>query len=248
MNPFERHGIKHLSPSACNQFIGAPGLFILERLMKKRFSVGPAAHRGTAVEDGIVHGLMTGASLKECQDVAREKFEKLVSLTTDPRVDKERAGLAGMVEQGLKELLPYGKPSATQGKIEYQFEGLEVPFIGYFDLEWEDHGVLTDIKTTHALPSKISINHARQVALYRAARGNADPRVTYVTPKKVATYRLENADQHVEALGKIGMTIQRFLARSDDPMELASLMVPDFDSFYWSDPAARAEAYKIWGI
>jgi len=248
MNPFERHGITHLSPSACNQFVGSPGSFILERLMKKRFGVGPAAHRGTAVEDGIVHGLLNGASVQECQDVAHEKFDKLTSLSTDPRIDKERAGLDGMVAQGLKELLPYGKPTSTQGKIEYAFEGVGVPFIGFFDIEWADHGVLTDIKTTHKLPSKISVNHARQVALYRAVRGNADTRVTYVTPSKCATYALENPDAHVAALGKIGMTIQKFLSLSDDPKELASMIVPDFDSFYWSDPAARAEAYKVWGI
>jgi hypothetical protein len=31
---------------------------------------------------------------------------------------------------GLAELRPYGRPSATQGKIEWQVEGLQVPLIG----------------------------------------------------------------------------------------------------------------------
>ena len=154
-----------------------------------------------------------------------------------------------MVEQGLSELWPYGKPSSTQGKIEYHVEGLAVPLIGFFDLEWENHGVLVDLKTTHALPSKISTNHARQVALYVAARGdNLDARITYVTSKKVATYQLENKREHVKALERVALTIQRFLSQSDDPKELAQLVVPDVDSFYFNDPATRQAAFEIWGM
>jgi len=248
-NPFKRHGIEHLSPSACNQFIGSPGMFVLERLMKNRFSVGPAAHRGTAVEAGIVYGLMNGAPDKECCDVARREFDRLTALSGDPRIDKEKGALADMVVNGLSELRPYGKPTSTQGRVEWAVEGLAVPFIGFYDLEWADKGILTDIKTTHGLPSKISVNHARQVALYQAARGdNVAARVTYVTGKKVATYALENAREHLDALTRVGMTIQRFLSQSDDPKELAKMIAPDVDSFYFSDPLARKAAYDLWGL
>ena len=121
--------------------------------------------------------------------------------------------------------------------------------IGFYDFEWEHHGVLVDLKTTHALPSKISTNHARQVALYVAARGdNLDARITYVTSKKSATYQLENKREHVEALGRIALTIQRFLSITDDPYELASLIVPDVDSFYFGDATSRQQAFDIWGL
>jgi hypothetical protein len=150
---------------------------------------------------------------------------------------------------GLRELRGYGTPSSAQGSVSLDIEGLLVPMIGYYDFEWEQHGMLTDLKTTHALPSKISQPHARQVALYRAARGdNLSARVSYITSKKQARYALENAREHVEALGKIGLTIQRFLALSDDPMELASFVVPDTDSFYFNDPISRQQAFEIWGI
>lgn len=217
--------------------------------MNVRTQVGAAAFRGTAVEAGIVHGLMNDANLFECQAVAKKEFDKLSALSSDPRRDKEYAAIPEMVEQGLSELWPYGKPSSTQGKIEYQVEGLAVPLIGFYDLEWENHGVLVDLKTTHALPSKISTNHARQVALYVAARGdNLDARITYVTSKKVATYQLENKREHVKALERVALTIQRFLSQSDDPKELAQLVVPDVDSFYFNDPATRQAAFEIWGM
>ena len=249
-NPFAAHGIEHLSPSTCNTFTASPALFVLQKCLKHKGAVGPAAHRGTAVEDGVAHGLMNpGASMADCVKVAMEKFNTLCAFMSGDKVDKERAGIAGMVEMGLYELMAYGVPSSTQGAISHRFEGLEVPMIGYYDFEWEQHGVLTDLKTSHALTSKIKPNHARQVALYRAARGdNLQARVTYITPKKRATYALENAREHVEALGRIGMAIQRFVSLSEDPMELASYVMPDIDSFYFDDPATRQKAFEVWGV
>lgn len=249
-NPFEKHGITHLSPSTCNTFAASPAAFVLQKCLKKNNVVGAAAHRGTAVEEGVAHGLMNpGASLADCTKIALEKFNTLCAFLTGDKVDKERNGIAGMVEMGLAELRPYGIPSSTQGLISHQFDGLAVPMIGYYDFEWEQHGRLTDLKTSHALTSKIKINHARQVALYRAARGdNLQAMITYITPKKRATYALENAREHVAALGKIGMAIQKFLSLSDDPMELASFVIPDVESFYFDDPATRQAVFEVWGI
>lgn len=249
-NPFEAHGITHLSPSTCNTFTASPAAFVLQKCLKKTNVVGAAAHRGTAVEEGIAHGLLNpGASLADCTKIALEKFNTLCAFLTGDGVEKERNGIPGMVEQGLMELKPYGVPSSTQGSISHTFEGLAVPMIGYYDFEWEQHGRLTDLKTSHALTSKIKINHARQVALYRAARGdNLQAMVTYITPKKRATYALENAREHVAALGRIGLAIQKFLSISTDPMELASMVVPDVDSFYFNDPMTRQAAFEVWGI
>lgn len=249
MNGFERHGIPHLSPSTCNLFVGSPAMFVLEKVLKRRQPVGAAAHRGTSTETGIAYGLIEGGSLDACVSKALEQFATLCRFLPEHKVEKERAGIPGMVKQGLKELLPYGKPTDAQGKIEYQFEGLPVPFIGYFDFEWGQHGVLTDLKTAHTLSSSIKTNHARQVSLYAAARGNnISPRMTYVTPKKAATYLLEDVQGHLRSLHQTALTIQRFLERSDDPMELASLVFPDVDSFYFSDPVVRQEVFKVWGV
>jgi hypothetical protein len=248
-NPFEHYGIQHLSPSSCSLFVASPAMFIIQKCMKVKTSVGPAAHRGTAVESGIVSGLVDGASEAECIDIARRQFALLTMFSTGQKMEKEEAAIADFVKTGLKELRPYGKPTSTQGKIHYEFEGLLVPMLGFFDVEWEHHGILVDIKTTHALPSKISTNHARQVALYRAACGdNLDARVSYVTPKKSATYVLEDAREHLAALRLIALTIQRFLSLSDDPKVLASYVVPDVDTFYFSDPEARRATFDIWGM
>jgi len=249
-NPFEAHGIAHLSPSSCNLFAASPAMFVMQKCLKRTTAVGAAAHRGTSVEAGIAYGLENlSAPLPKCVDVAMDRFRGLTALSGDPRVEKERSAIPDMVRIGLEELRPYGTPSSAQGEVRYEIEGLAVPMLGFYDFEWEQHGVLTDLKTTHALPSKISTAHARQVALYKAAQGdNIAARVTYVTPKKCATYALENARDHIAALGRIGLTIQRFLSISEDPMELASLVVPDTESFYLNDPITRQIAFEIFGI
>lgn len=249
MSPFERFDIQHLSPSSCNLFVSSPAMFVLEKVLKRRQPVGCAAHRGTAVEAGVAHGLMTGVDVAECQQVTARKFQQLTAMSGDPRREKESDGLKGMVSWALSELMPYGPPSSLQGKIEYSVDGLSVPFVGFYDFEWASHGILVDLKTTHALPSKISTNHARQVALYAAARGdNIDARLTYCTPKKVATYQLENARDHVRALERIGLTIQRFLSITNDPQELAALVVPDVDHYFFADPMARQAAFETWAL
>jgi hypothetical protein len=248
-NPFAVHAIEHLSPSTCNLFIGSPAMFVLDKILKRRQPVGAAAHRGTAVEEGIVLGLTKGATDSECIAAARQTYGRLTAFSGDPKRDKEGESIADFVRMGLAELRSYGKPTSTQGKVVYDIEGLSVPMLGFYDVAWEDQGILIDIKTTHALPNKIKINHARQVALYAAVMGkNIDPRLTYITPKKVATYRLENVDEHLAALRKVALTIQQFVSLSTDPLELASLVVPDTDSFYFNDPLTRQTAFEVWGI
>lgn len=248
-DPFAAHGIQHLSVSTCNLFTSSPAAFVLFKCLKRANTVGAAAHRGTAVEKGIVFGLETGAGLAECQKVAQDEFWRLTALTSDPAHDKEKIAVPQMVEQGLKELQGYGKPTSTQGEISYSFDEIAVPYKGFYDIRWENHHILTDIKTTHALPSKVSTNHARQVALYVTALGGTDDaRVTYITPKKSASYRVENVSEHLEALKRTGMAIQKFLSTSEDPVELASMVTPDVDSFYFKEAATRQAIWEIWGV
>lgn len=250
MNPFAAHGIENLSPSQINQFAAAPALWAMERLLKLRSPVGAAAHRGTACEDGIVAGLLDPSKTDaDCIEIAQAKFRALTALSRDPNKEREGAALAGIVTQGLKELRPYGAPTKTQGKIEHHFDGLSVPVIGYFDLFYENTGIIIDIKTQLKLASIIKSNHARQVALYKInISDNLDARLSYITDKKAATYRLENSREHAAALQNIALRMQRFVSLSRDPQELMGLIAPDYDSFYWNDPLARQNGFEVFGF
>ena len=249
-NPFQRFGLAHLSPSTCNMFVKAPASFVLTKVFGHSGQVGAAAFRGTAVESGIAHGLLNDGTTQECIDVARREFAKLSAFSTDPKKESEAANIADMVKVGLEELRPYGRPSATQGAVRVEVEGLSVPIIGYYDFLWETHGILIDLKTSTRLTSKVEASHARQVSLYHhALKGSADDvRVCYVTPKKCATYRVDNIVDHFNALVRISLSMQTFLSKAQTKEELASMIVPDVDSFYYNDPIQRQRAFEIWGV
>jgi hypothetical protein len=221
---------------------------VLERVLGRRQPVGAPAHRGSAVEAGIAYGLLyPHADPTLAVEQALKQFDTIAALSADPRKDKYRSSVEVMVLRGLKELLPYGVPSSTQRFIEWRPEGLKYPIVGYMDFEWSQHGAFTDLKTTDRLPEAVKISHARQTSLY-AVSDNYEARVTYVTPTKSATYRVENVAKHREALYKIALTVERFVALTDDPAELVNLVVPDTDSFYWASPEARAAAHSVWGL
>lgn len=239
---FTRH-----SPSSLNLFCASPSMFTLEKILGIRQPVGSPAHRGTAVEDGVTHGLMNPAApLDECTAVAFKKYDTITALSGDKRREDYRATIPDMVRSALEELRPYGIPTTCQGFIEWKPDGLKYPIVGYFDYHWAQHNITTDLKTTEKLPSSVKVPHARQVALY-VTTNNADARATYVTPKKRATYQIENVDAHRNALHQIALRCEAFLALSEDPKFFTKITVPDLESFYWGGPA-RQLAFEHWGV
>ncbi|CAB4171804.1 hypothetical protein UFOVP1349_10 [uncultured Caudovirales phage] len=237
--------LQHYSPSSLNLFCAAPAMFILEKVLGHRQPVGSPAHRGTAVEAGVTAGLMEpNKPLPECIAVAEAKYDQVTALSSDARRADYRETIGGMVTSALEELRPYGVPSHTQGKVEWYPEGLSVPILGYYDFHWADHNITTDLKTTEKLPSAVKIAHARQVSLY-VTSNNADPRASYITPKKRATYRVDNINEHRAALHQIALRVEKFLSLSDDPQFFTDIIAPDFESFYWGGPA-RQIGFEVW--
>jgi hypothetical protein len=245
--PVSKNYYQH-SPSALNLFAAQPSMFVLEKILGLKQPVGAVAHRGTAIEDGVAHGLKDPkASDADSIKIAQAKFDLLTAMSGDARREKYRADIPDMVTTALDELRPYGVPTDTQGFITWQPEGLRLPIVGYFDFKWEDKGIIVDLKTTDRMPSEIKIAHARQVSLY-AMSDNQEGRLTYTTPKKVQTLRLENIREHRQALLNIARKVENFLALSEDPAFFTQVTAPDLDSFYWSSPAARQLAFDHWGV
>ena len=252
MNAFEKHGIGHLSASSINLFIAQPALWACSYLMKMRTPVGPAAHRGTAIECGVEAGLFDPAMpVAECGKLAMEKFHSLTRLSADGRIEKERATIEPSVEVALAELRQYGVPDkpadGRQHKIELHIEGVAVPVIGYLDFKWSAHGIIGDLKTTARIPSEISDAHARQGAIYTHSGSNMQTRMIYVSSKKVAVYAVEDAAVRLAEFIRAAQSIERLLSLTDDSEKLTRCFAPDMSSFYWGDSSARAIAHKIWG-
>jgi hypothetical protein len=243
INGYERH-----SPSSLNLFAASPAMFVLERVLGRKQPVGAPAHRGVAVEEGVTTGLMDmRLSVPTCTNAALTKYDMLTAMSPDPRRERYRETIPGMVKAALETLRKYGKPTGVQGFVSWQPEDLKLPIVGYYDYEWSHHGILGDLKTTEKMPSQIKVNHARQVSLY-AESDNIDARLIYCTPKRLEVYGLENVRRHRDALHKIALSVEKFLALSDNPEFFVNITVPDLDSFYWANPPARQLAYEIWGV
>jgi hypothetical protein len=178
-------------------------------------------------------------------------------LNPDERRESERNKLAGYVEHGLRELRQYGVPSAYQEKVSLALDDVAVPVIGYIDWRFDQHGIVLDLKTSERLPSSISNSHGRQGALYARAYGNYGMRFAYVKPvagkkdgRAVAVYEMTAQDitRHLDALRQIAIRLGRFLALSSDAGELAGLLVPNYDSFYWNNATTRANGIAVYGF
>jgi len=239
---------KNHRPSGLNLFAAEPAMFVLEYVNGIKQRVGAPAHRGSAVEDGVTLGLFDPrASMRSCVAKALARYDYLMAMSPDPRREAYRKPIGDMVERALCELRKYGIPTSTQGAVEWHPQELRLPIRGHYDYEWQQHGVLIDLKTSDKMPSDIKVAHARQVALY-AGSDNIDARLVYVTPKKLQAYGLENVMKHRKALMNIARCVENLLALSDDPEYFLGLFVPDIDSYYWKNPETRRQAFKLWGI
>lgn len=252
MTAFERHGITHLSASSVNLFISQPALWCASYLMGKRTPVGPAAHRGTAIEAGVEAGLFDPQMpVEEAQRIAREKYHTLTRLNADPRVEKEREVIEPSVAVALAELRQYGVPDkptdGRQHKLELTVPGVPVPVWGFLDFIWPDHGIIGDLKSVGKIPSSISGAHARQGALYLQHGSNLQMRFAYVTAKKMAVYVLEDAASHLASFVQAAQAIERLLSLSDDGEALTRCFAPDLSTFWWGDASAKRIAKEIWG-
>ena len=258
MNAFERHGIDHLSPSSLNLWTAEPALWVMERLLGRRSPISATAARGRAAEQGIHEGLVRpDRDLAACVETAERAFDRDMVLVGDERREAERRNLAGYVEHGLAELRQYGVPTAAQERVEIRLEDVAVPVIGYIDWRFDQHGLVIDLKTAERLPSGINDSHGRQGAVYARAHDNYGMRFAYVKPtagKKdgcaVAVYQMSGDEirRHLETLRQIAIRLGRFLSVSADAGELAGLMVPNYDAFYWNNATTRANGAAVYGF
>ena len=242
-NHFERFGIAHLSPSSLNLYAANPSLWCLRYLYKVDDAMGPAAHRGTAVEDGLSHWLQTH-DITASANIALDRFASLTHEMPGPETEAERANILPMLVQAQAACKEYGNPEKRQLRVEHLVDGVAVPIIGYSDFEWRTFGI--DLKTTKQCPSQPRDEHVRQVSLY--AKCASKPfRLVYVTGKKSATYQVgdNTAANGLADLERIARSVQHLLARSETPDEAAQIFSPDYSDFRWS-PTTRDSAQQVW--
>ena len=227
MNGFELHNQKHSSASSINTWATAPDVWISDKIFGNKQTVGPAAHRGNAVEWALVQHLAYGVDVNEATEEAIKAFDIKTALCRKEETDKDRENIRGCVAIGVQELHQFGKPffeaDGKQHKIELlcNGDGWSLPVIGYLDLVYPEQGLIIDIKTTLRSPSEMSIEHQRQAAIYRAATGNSTVKFLYLTPKKAVWHECTDVAGVLADCKEILNRQERFL-RENSKTELAA--------------------------
>jgi hypothetical protein len=234
MSAFAKFGIERLSPSSLNLWREQPGLWALRYLGRFFDDAGPAAWRGKAVEVGLQSWFIRKDG-DEAYARALEAFDKDAQGLADDATEDELALIAPMLDLAIQSVATLPSPYfGAQTKIEYSFDGVDVPVIGYIDFVLED-GSIFDLKTTKRCPSVPKPDHIRQVALYMAGKSCAGS-LLYVTDKRSAHYPIEPeaAKVAIDGMHRDALALQGFLAsQSDARAAIRCLPMNDAD-FRWS--------------
>jgi hypothetical protein len=243
-DPFQRHGITHLSPSSLALYRSAPALWVLRYLFGIRDETGAFAARGKAVEAAVAAIVMENASDNAAIDLAMSVFECDAGGEISPEMNKERLTIPEMVRRAAPLFRKLGRPIGCQWRIEARLDGIEVPILGYADFVYEPF--VLDLKTTSAIPSIPRADHAVQIAFYAAAL-SLRPGLIYVSSRKTACYGHNSIDVEnaCRLLRQSAHAVRTMLAASGTREAAAALFVPTVDDFRWS-PTTRAAAEQVW--
>jgi hypothetical protein len=252
MNNFERHGIKHLSPSSINMFADCAGAWAARYLFNKNFKFGVAAQIGVLTER-VVEEVLLGSGLGDALDRAHSKFNKENALNVSEKDLKRIHDIESMAILALEALTQYGEPEVIQklnGNEQQKIEiicnggGWSIPVIGYLDFVYPKHGLIIDLKTTLRMPSSMSMAHQRQAAIYQAAKGNMGVKFLYVTPKKYSLLEVDDIKPVLENVKAIAARMNNFLALDVDTIK--EIVPVNAASFYWSgDENILKELYGL---
>lgn len=248
MNSFERFKIKHLSPSNLNKASACLGAWVISYIYKFREPTNVNMARGSAVEHGVQMGLED--EFLDSLEEAIKEFNKLTAMGCPQEARKtELEKFPGYVEQTIAGLENYGDPTGYQEKVSIELEGVPIPIIGYTDFTCGNDGAIVDLKTSKQVPGRITAGHRRQMAVYQHANSNQSIDVLYASPKKHAIYTLtaEEAKNSLEEIRQTAMRLEKLLDNFETKEELAAVVIPDYDSFYFNGMEIRAKAKDIFG-
>jgi len=242
-NPFERHGIKHLSASSLQTYSTEPALWVIRYLYGIKDNAGPSAWRGTAVEAGLKL-VLYGTWHEDAVAAALAQYDMEAMGEISDKIAQQRALIPDMIHQAVKAFQDWGTPDAVQFRVEHWIDGIEVPLLGYVDFLYPAD--LADLKTTEKCPSSPKMDHAVQVVLYADAL-KRKPYLAYVTAKKSAVYGPEDIDMaQARWLLKVrAHALRHMLSLTVSKEHAANMFAPNFESYLWSETTRSAAKQLI---
>ena len=238
----------HLSPSTINLFIRDKAQFIM-KLSGVEYKGSFAKVRGQAVEKAVLQSVFyKNRSLEDSIKIASDYFQEetlLSKIEKNEKYDKEKTTISDYVLNAIPTYQSIeDEPLEMQRKIELKLDEVQLPIIGYIDIEFENH--IRDLKTTKVIKSSVPHSVQRQLSIYSKAVGK-DAWVDYVSPKKIISSKIINVENNIQEVITICKGIEKLLSISDDIQEIASMFYPNLDSWEW-DKESINQARRIWSI
>lgn len=238
MNPFAKHNIKHLSPSALLTYQANPAMWCGKYLFGWRDEAGPRAWLGNAIEAGL-HSRVLGAA--DYVERAYNAFDMKAQGEIRDDIAEARAHIEPMLAQACEAYKQRIGPLVPlyQVKCEWWIDGIEVPVIGYLDFEWPEQ--IDDLKTTLAIPSKPRPDHVAQLGMYMKARNKDMGSLLYVSPKRFAQYpvTMEEAEAELAALVRSAKAVRHLLGMVRNKYDAVKIFAPDFSDYRWNDATRK---------
>ncbi len=252
MDGLKKYNIKRLSYSTLSNFRERTDLWFLQKICGYRFTGNPAMKRGNYVEEGIHAFLSKAGKLEEVCDVTTRLFTDYCKQSgyDEEKIKAETPNIARGIKEGVKKLLPFGKPISYQKQIDIELLG--VPMRGYTDFEFLNEKTgdvcFIDLKTSSRLSKKVSFNHNCQTSIYNRAT-NIPQKLLYVRTSVNPDSILLDAEtdaKYIAYLERLIVAMNLMLEKFDQE-ELKTLIVPNVDGFYWGKDETKARK-EVWGI
>jgi hypothetical protein len=247
MNAFEKHGIKHLSPSNLATYRQEPAYWVAKYLFGLKDEGGAKMWVGNAVEAGL-KAWLHGTPEQEARPIAMQRFELDAQGEASDDCNAAREEIGPMLSRAIEKVEKrWDSKPLCQVACRHFLDGVEVPLIGFADFIFDD-GTVLDLKTTRRMPSEPKPDHAAQVAFYCKSRNGAKGELLYSTTKRGELYALSD-DDVAAAFGELTLAaraVRNVLRLAPSKEDAASMFAPNFDHYFWSSDKLKDAAGRIW--
>jgi len=256
---FKKFNLLPFSPSRLNTFKNFPCGFVMRYIYGYDFPANEKMVRGSAIEHGLDYLLKTN-------DVYDEGLKKMFNYYDDgtkfvldqDKVKKERETLEPSFKIAFdcftSDNLTWKEGDFVASQMEVETEILGIPFRGYVDFVFESDNLVTviDLKSKSRLQKNRS--DILQQAIYKKAlrekyKGKAvDVSMLIVTPKKYEVVDILNTEKEMKEIEMSLISCANMMKICKTKDNIASLITPNLDDWYWSDQDKALARQDIWGI
>lgn len=268
---FEKFNLLPFSPSRLNSFKNFPCGFVLRYIYEYDFPANEKMIRGSAIEHGIHYYLSNQNEKAELVDNINQSLYEEAKRTMfnyyddgtkfvldQDKAEKERSMLEPSFDIALNCLLDdnitFKGSEFVTSQMEVTTEILGVPFRGYVDFVFESEQLVTviDLKSKSRLQKNRS--DILQQAIYKKALREkykdkaVDVSMLIVTPKKYEIVDILNTEKEMKEIEMSLISLANMMKICKTKDNVASLITPNLDDWYWSDKDKVLAREEIWGI